>query len=347
MMTTIRKMLVTTCAALAVAAPATAANYSDTFFFGNSLSDTGNNAYVLDHTAGFFTSDPLRTTVPIPSPGFVASYPYENSRYSNGPVWAEYFATRLGESAQPALRGGTNYAFGGARMGPLGNVLPPSVEDQVASYLVTHGNRAPPNALYVIEGGGNDAREAADVWIGSGDPSGMISNYVHDALASILALEAAGAHNILFWSVPDIGKTPEFLLQGAEAAAKATSVAAAMNHAMEQAILLLAPSQRRDLRTFDIFGFMERIIADPTAYGLSDVTSACAYSTACIGDPSRTLFWDGLHPTTAGHLLVANAALASINPEPDVYVLFGIGLAVLACQRKLRGKDGRIARSRD
>lgn len=342
-MTTIRKRAIICCAALVLASPPAIAKYSDTFFFGNSVSDTGNVAYVLDHTLGFFASDPLRTSVPIPSPDFVATYPYANNRYSNGPVWAEYFATRLGESAGPALRGGTNYAFGGATMGPLGNVVPPSIRDQISSYLVTHGNRASPNALYVIEGGGNDARRAADVWIALGDPAPIVSGYVHDALASILALESAGAHNILFWNVPDIGKTPEFLFQGPAAAAKATGIASAMNAALAAALDALAPNLKRDLRTFDIFGFMNQVIANPSAFGLADVSSACAFSTACIADPSRTLFWDGLHPTTAGHALVANAAFASVNPEPEMYVLFGIGLVALACQRTF--KERRIRRA--
>jgi outer membrane lipase/esterase len=333
-MITMKMRLTLCCAALFLSCSQADAKYSDTFFFGDSVSDTGNNAYLLDHTVGLFTSDPLRTPVPIPAPDFVAGYPYANDRYSNGPVWAEYFAARLGESAGPALRGGTNYAFGGASMGPLGNVLPPSVRDQITSYLVTHGNRATGNALYVIEGGANDARRAADVWIGSGDPAPIVADYVRDALASIAALESAGARDILFWNVPDMGKTPEFLLQGAEASAKATGIASAMNKAMLDALKAFAPDHKRDLLTFDIFGFMNQIFKDPLAFGLADVTTACAYSVTCIADPTRSLFWDGLHPTTAGHALLASAALASVNPEPEIYLLFGMGLAAIAWHRR-------------
>lgn len=333
-MITIRIKAILCGAALLLSCAQAAAKFSDTFFFGDSVSDTGNNAYLLDHTVGRFTSDSLRTPVPIPSPDFVAGYPYANDRYSNGPVWAEYFAPRLGQSADPALRGGTNYAFGGARMGPLGNILPPSVRDQVASYLVTHGERASRSALYVIEGGGNDARRAADIWIASGDPTSIVSDYVRDALTSIAALESAGARNILFWNVPDMGKTPEFLFQGPDASAKATWISAAMNQALSDALKVFAPNVRRDLLTFDVFGFMNRVFTDPAAFGLTDVTSACAYSIACIADPSRALFWDGLHPTTAGHALLASAALASVNPEPEIYLLFGIGLAAIGWQRR-------------
>lgn len=344
-MTTIGKVFFACCAAGALSCSQAAAQYTDTYFFGNSLSDTGNNAYALDRTFPFISSQSLRTPVPIASPDFVATYPYGNDRYSNGPVWAEYFAPRLGGSAQAALQGGTSYAFGGATMGPIGNVLPPSVVGQVASYLISQGNRASPSALYVIEGGGNDARHAADVAIARGDPAPLISAYVNDAVRAVLALESAGAQKILFWNVPDIGKTPEFTVQGPAAATIATGVASAMNRAVAEAIAQFAPDIRRDVVTFDMFGFMGRVIANPSANGLADATSACAYSAACISDPSRTLFWDGLHPTTAGHALLANAAFASVAPEPDLYVLFGIGLAVMAWQRKIKRQPGQRART--
>jgi outer membrane lipase/esterase len=108
-----------------------------------------------------------------------------------------------------------------------------------------------------------------------------------------------------------------------------------MNQAMLDALKALAPNHKRDLLTFDIFGFMNQVFEDPSAFGLADVTTACAYSTACIANPTRWLFWDGLHPTTAGHALLASAALASVNPEPEIYLLFGIGLAAIAWHRRL------------
>src|SRR5699024_158155 len=49
----------------------------------------------------------------------IAMAPYASGRYSNGPVWAEQLAADLDLSAAPSLLGGTDFAFGGARSGPL------------------------------------------------------------------------------------------------------------------------------------------------------------------------------------------------------------------------------------
>ena len=105
------RFLLATILALGCLATATArANaYSALFIFGDSLSDSGNNAIVL--------SPP--TPVPISGNDFIPINPYASGTYTNGPVWAQDFAAALGLSASPSLLGGTNFAFGGARTGPL------------------------------------------------------------------------------------------------------------------------------------------------------------------------------------------------------------------------------------
>jgi outer membrane lipase/esterase len=99
---------------LALGCLATAAThasaYSALYIFGDSLSDSGNNAIVLA---------PNTTPVPISGNDFIPTFPYASGHYTNGPVWAQDFAAVLGLSASPSLLGGTNFAFGGARTGPL------------------------------------------------------------------------------------------------------------------------------------------------------------------------------------------------------------------------------------
>ena len=130
--------------------PATAGLYNSMVVFGDSLSDSGNNALVIG-------TDPGQV---ITGNTYVPTFPYASGVYSNGPVWASDAASALGVPLSPSLAGGTNYAFGGATTGPAMNSFPYSLLTQASQYLGSTGNHASPNALYVVEGGGNDARAA-------------------------------------------------------------------------------------------------------------------------------------------------------------------------------------------
>ena len=66
--------------------------------FGDSLSDVGN--------------------VYLATNGIEPASPYVDGQFSNGPVWVQDLAARLGLPAlTPSLAGGSDYAFGGATTG--------------------------------------------------------------------------------------------------------------------------------------------------------------------------------------------------------------------------------------
>src|SRR5215216_6220032 len=112
--------------ALGSAASARAEPITQIVVFGDNLSDTGN---VFAGTG----------TPPAP---------YHAGRYSNGPVWVEHLATKLGVAGPtPSLLGGTNYAFGGAESGTGTSAKgTPNVRDQVGLYLASHAPA--PNQLF-------------------------------------------------------------------------------------------------------------------------------------------------------------------------------------------------------
>ncbi|MCP5233231.1 MAG: SGNH/GDSL hydrolase family protein [Zoogloeaceae bacterium] len=321
-------------------APAHAGPYAALYLFGDSLSDTGNNALAFDAMGAGSGLPPgtLRTPTPLSLPDIIPTYPYASDRYSNGPVWADYFANVLGVTLLPSsLPGGTNYAHGGARtvMGAAAS-FPPSLEAQVGQFL-TSGAGAPSDALYVIAGGGNDAR---DVLTGA-DAATTVSSYVSTTLGMIGALVGAGARDILLWNVPDIGLTPAVRLAGAGAAA--SGLVDLMNGSLLAALGTLSLPSDVDIDVLDVAGFLRNVAASPGDYGLIDVASACALDPACIADPSTTLFWDGIHPTTAGHEQLALAALAAIGvPEPGTLVLVLAALLALAWARRARREFARI-----
>ncbi len=54
-------------------------------------------------------------------------------RFSNGPVWVEHLADRLGLKLSPSQRGGSNFAVGGARLDPRSGLH--SLRAQVDAFL--------------------------------------------------------------------------------------------------------------------------------------------------------------------------------------------------------------------
>ncbi len=305
------------------------ANYSNLFIFGDSLSDSGNNATVFGSNV---------TPVPISGNSFIPTFPYASGHYTNGPVWAQSFAFAFGLSANPSQLGGTDYAFGGATTGPFSPDLlspfPASLETQAGYFLTTHGNVAPSDALYVVAGGGNNARAALNaivicgvdvVCIGAVIQATAIA-FATDVATIVGELELAGAKHIVIWDTPDVGLAPAVVASGG--AAVATLLASSMNTALSGAV-----GSDPDVMLFDLFHLQDSIVANPGAFGLTNVTDACAQFVAC--DPSKYLFWDGIHPTSAGHMIISSAMVALV-PEPATVSLLVLGLLGWAASRRHR-----------
>ena len=50
-------------------------------------------------------------------------------------------------------------------------------------------------------------------------------------------------------------------------------------------------------------------------------------------DPSKYLFWDGIHPTSAGHALLA-AGMLAVVPEPSSMLMLAVGICALLAWRR-------------
>jgi phospholipase/lecithinase/hemolysin len=135
------------------------------------------------------------------------------------------FATMLGlpsAVAGPVLGGGlgSNFAFGGATTGPLNNVgSVPSLLTQTANFVTALGPAsAPANALYVVAGGGNNARAAMTAIAGGADITATIGaaavQFAADIGSIVDTLQAKGAERIIVWDVPNLGFAPAIAANG-------------------------------------------------------------------------------------------------------------------------------------
>ena len=326
-MSTLRKLI----AAAALAGLATAASagpFDGLYIFGDSLSDSGNNALVIG-------ADPTQV---ITSNSYIPSRPYASQQYTNGNVWAYSFAAAigLGGYAAPSLAGGGNFAFGGARTSIDGSFggFPPSLKTQAAAYLSGTGNTASATALYVVAGGGNDARDALQA--AAMDPGNAFAiiaaaaaTYAADTGAIVDSLQAAGAQHIVVWDAPNIGIVPAVLAQGPGASFLGSLVGSTMSDALNARM-----AGEAGVTMFDIFGLGTAWAADPGAYGFANVTDACGAKFIC--DASTYAFWDGIHPTAAGHELISQAMLAAVVPEPETYALMAAGILFVAWRTRRR-----------
>ena len=292
--------------------------YSGIVVFGTSLSDPG-NAFALQNVTNTPPSYSIDPVLLVPG----APYSRGGHHFSNGPTWVEQLARSLGlaPSVQPAFRGSspraTNYAVGGARARDAGTGV--NLADQVDAFLRDTGGVATADALYVIEMGGNDIRDALAAFAQGHNGAAMIPEAVVSIALNMQRLYDAGARHFLVWSVPDIGLTPTARVLGPVAAATASALSVAFNTALLGAVQSLSNLPGMAVDLFDAYALIHSIQADPSRFGLTDTVTACVTPGVApffCQSPDEFLFWDGIHPTGAVHDIIADriAMLLAVQP---------------------------------
>ena len=267
-----------------------AQHYDAIYVFGDSYCDVG-NLYLAD--GGVKPASP----------------PYYKGRFSNGPIWIDHLAGTFKMTMLPSLANGTDYAFGGAELlqdVPIDGGVIPSVISQVKLYLGTHGGKADPNALYVLEGGGNDILDAT-----SGSPV-VLGSEIGNGLAALeVLLRHAGAKHFLISNLFDVGVLPA---GRANAAFDETAVVTA-NKVLAGELAIEGSIAGNAIYSPDIYSLANAIGTDPSHYGFSADPNPCLSATGAVcADPAHTLFWDEDHPTTFGHAMIAVAAEQYVHP---------------------------------
>jgi outer membrane lipase/esterase len=137
-------------------------------------------------------------------------------------------------------------------------------------FLNAAGGIASPTALYVIAGGGNDARDALQAAAANPANASAIIGAAAGAYAQSMGtlvdqLQAAGGVDIVVWNVPNLGLAPAVTTLGATAGFLGSQVASAMNAALTSRM-----ATESDVLLFDIFGLQSSFGA-----GFANVTDAC------------------------------------------------------------------------
>lgn len=286
--------------------------------FGTSISDPG-NAFALvggNNTPPAYDLDPFL----IPS----TTYPKGGHHATNGATWIEQFARELGLSAdvQAAFRSpgaaAMNFAVATARARVFPNNAHLAL--QVGTYLLKTGGGASPDTLYVFEIGSSDVRDAFEAALtGSGNPATIRQQAIDSISAAITVLHSRGARQFLVWNAPDLGLTPAVLRLGQTvpfAPELATQQAALFNADLATRIALLSGLPGIDIEEFDIFGLLQDVVDNKAQYGFDVVNAACVTPNDppfTCQTPETYLFWDGLHPTKAGHAIIADEVRALLG----------------------------------
>lgn len=266
--------------------------------FGDSLSDTGNLASLA---GGAVPGDFLNV--------------YFNGRFSDGPVWVETFAERLGLNFEIAAPFESNWAVAGAFSGESGLFDPlvmrsTGLLSQIEQFLTT------PRAF--------DQKDLIVVWAGANDyfaiplvdPMDVVRN-LKTAIERLI--EEAGAQRVLVPNLPDLGKTPLAIIQGQAVVDALSSLTAAHNSLLAEMVTELTHDSGIEIFVVDVNTALSDVLGRQRLYGFENVTLSCIIqqpdgSRPASGlcprsgdslDSTGVLFWDLIHPTGTTHELLA------------------------------------------
>ncbi|MGK0500752.1 MAG: outer membrane lipase/esterase [Oceanicoccus sp.] len=333
------------CAISAISLLATQAsadsNFSQLVIFGDSLMDTGNLGVLF-------------TNQKTDGSGEFA------------PIAPQLFADAIGLDSTALVAGGNNYAVGGYQTADIaasifgaGVALPSGGAIAAPSYLTATGGVIPSGTLILMDGGGNDIVDLA-LNNAPADIPGLVVARAQTFVASIGALDAAGADYIMVANAPDIGNVAlgqAAALSNPAAGPGLSATSAGFNQAVSTFTALSLPDA--NIIPVDINGFLNYIINNTEAYGLAsgelDISSAfgapsgtvlfdqafmCYNASSCIEhpiygingsapDPRKLIFNDALHPTEivselfADYLVDIVAAPTKVGLLPELAMAAG------------------------
>ena len=305
-------------------------NFSQLIVLGDSLSDTGN---VFSATDNQFPPEALG---------------YFDGRFTNGANWIDNLAKHLDLVTPTPIEnvlntvpeGGLNLAFGGATTGSTNTVdlverELPALQDASDSqpgqisllsdftYLVDS------QALYILWFGANDyLPTTSDDFDPFDNPESTVNN-IANALTRLVEL---GATDILIPNLPLLGSLPRannldpfFRTVPNDTAEQLNLLTVAHNQLLSTTLedLSIKFGKEVNLIPLEIDLLFNQTITqfqnNPDESPFTNITNVCLLNPACI-NPDQFLFWDGIHPTSKTHKIIAEFAFKTLQPvsEPEL-----------------------------
>ena len=338
--------LAVACCMATLAPSLSAAPYSGLYVFGDSLSDAGQFPDTVNSTTQTrrFTNrvGPLFTD-------------------ASGEVYGKTSPMLLGEllglgEQSPStssvfqnngLADGNNWAVGGYRTDQILDSITQAGGSVVVGgrtrdgFLVDLANRGlslDPNALYYVNGGGNDFLQGR-----------VLSTVQAQAAAgrlvdSVEALQAAGARYIMVSLLPNLGNTPT--LGGSN------SFISGLASDLNTELVSQLRGIDANIIPLNLSLLVTEVLANPDAFGFDgsqNLTGTCFNGCASVNatwginsatpDPSKLLFNDGVHPTTAVQQIAADYAYSLLLAPQELSLLPEMALGNLrAHQGQLRSQ---------
>ena len=337
--------LAVACCMATVAPSLSAAPYSGLYVFGDSLSDAGQ------------FPDSVNSTI-------------QTRRFTNrvGPLFTDASGEVYGKTS-PMLIGellglgaqspstssvfedngwedGNNWAVGGYRTDQIldsitqagGSVAGTRTRDGFLVDLANRGLSLEANALYYVNGGGNDFLQGQ-----------VLSTAQAQAAAgrlvdSVEALQTAGARYIMVSLLPNVGNTP--------ALGGGNSFIGGLAGDLNTELVSQLRGIDANIIPLNLPLLVTEVLATPGAYGFDatqDLTGTCFNGCTNVNttwginsatpDPSKLMFNDSVHPTTAVQQIAADYAYSLLSAAQELSLLPEMALGNLrAHQGQLRSQ---------
>lgn len=265
----------------------------------------------IDFTRLFFFGDSITDPGRLPQP-FRPDPPYVGGSFTNGEVYAQILPRELGVSS-------TNFAYGGAKAVPSGleqRLI--GLEAQVTEFEIRYLFDAPRGSAASIFIGGNDYHDA--------DPNDqtIVGDVLERIDAAAVRLARKGVEELVLFNLPASSKMPRGLsLPAAERAAEDAMIAA-HNAGLRK---LAATYNEAGVSTtiVDVDRLTREVAADQGTFGLKvlDVTlytldeddNPVPTGITSRADLDEVAYFDPVHPSAAGHGILAAFAEATLRAD--------------------------------